>query len=1057
MKSKKNSEIEIPSQIMRIRNRAPKTIEELDAYLRFFYNVFLAKTPIEEGNSSPLDFVWDVFSTAMDYKNDNLYNFLGLATRGGMKCARKNTKVFSNSGCKNISELNNDIVSSYPKPSKASDLVHNGISDIYRLETHDGYYFEGTFNHRIAYFDNGIKYKILKDFTQDDYVLVGGNNLFNLSDDIDISAFSFEYFRKEHSKHYDSIKLPTKQDFDLGYLIGALVGDGCFTIKNSIDESTVVNRYAEIFKTKFNIDLKINQKDGFLKFSLVNRKIKEFFAFLGIDDNKSIDKTIPKIVWNGTKEFVTGFLSGLFDTDGSATFKNKKRRAINFTFANEQFTRDLQLLLLNFGIKCHLRSVKTNYKNSIAYHLKIEGVFAVKFANLIRSYSDKKSEKIRSIVLDQSDNVSGDYFPASIIRPLIDDIRLYYRKNFYRKNVSYVRNKIRSLDYKTITRRKIKNFLDVYSICKDCETYKTLESLINGNTFLDKVRKVEFLDVQDEVYDVSVPENENFFANGLLVHNSLSCAVIEMLLMQHDLYRDVFHMASITAQAYVTYDYFKGFHYLPVMKGVLLDDPTMRKSISHSGTKLIIGTATMDSVNSFHGTLVQDELDLTPALIFNESKGMLSAQRGKLPLNVCISSRKFGFGNVQKLLDESVKNIDFPFKVHKWGILEVTEKCLPSRHGEHGTTIFVNDDDLLAIEEDKFNSLPNSEKIKYAQKVGYENCIKCGIFSFCQGRLPNQEAENPFLQPIDIIKSQFKTEDVDFFKSQRLNRKPTTKGLIYYNWEETTHVKSYAQMYEIFIGEPHKDLIINPKTGLSNRSDITFEELVNVFIQHGGRFVIGVDFGFSIRAVAGLYFIDGSERIYFIDELSVTGQTDGELADEMKRRWQHIPIEMVYADPESPGGKKEIRMRTGWITSEKVDKNVKEGIATVRKKLRIPGTKDTMLFVSTKCVVFLYEVVNYRNKINPTTKEPLEEVHKDNDHSCDQLRYVIHTMFGNRADQFNFDQRVKVESSFDPRNALRAPKPTELGQMLGFSVSDNKPNPNDSITKNSNSFSWSFS
>lgn len=536
---------------------------------------------------------------------------------------------------------------------------------------------------------------------------------------------------------------------------------------------------------------------------------------------------------------------------------------------------------------------------------------------------------------------------------------------------------------------------------------------------------------------------------------SLSCAIIEMLLMQHDPYRDLFHMASIKAQAYVTYDYFKTLHYLPVMRGVLVGDPTMRESESHTGKKLTIGTATMDSVNSFHGSVIQDELDLTPSAIFKESKGMLSAQRGKLPLNICISSRKFGFGNVQKLLDDSVKNVDFPFKVHKWGILEVTEKCRSERHGDYGTEIYINDDDLIAVDKNKFNELTSTDKDRYHKKVGYQNCLKCGIFSFCQGRLTKQEDNNPYLQPIDIVRSQFKTEDLEFIKSQRLNRKPTTKGLIYYNWDETIHVKNYAQIYEIYMGRPHPDLVVNAKTGKSNRSDIAFSELIDVFIVNGGRFIIGVDFGFSIRAVAGLYFIDGSERIYFIDELSVTGFTDAEFAREIKNRWGHLPVEMVYADPESPGGKKEIRTQTGWPVSEKVDKNVKDGIATVRKKLRIPGTKETMLYVSTNCFVFLYEVVNYRHKINPTSQEPIEEVHKENDHSCDQLRYVIHTIFGNRADNFNFDQPVINNNLyFDSKNTNRAPKPEELGQMLGVTIQDNRPTGNES--KVSSTFNFSF-
>lgn len=546
---------------------------------------------------------------------------------------------------------------------------------------------------------------------------------------------------------------------------------------------------------------------------------------------------------------------------------------------------------------------------------------------------------------------------------------------------------------------------------------------------------------------------------------SLSCAVLEMLLMQHDPYRDFFHMASIKQQAYATYDYFKKFYFKELMKDVLQTEPTMRESVSYHGTKLSIGTATMDSVNSFHGSTIQDELELTPEKIFNESKGMLSAQRGKLPLNICISSRKFGFGNIQKLIDQAAKDPSFPYKIHKWGILEVTEKCHESRNGgEFGQKIWVNDDDLLAVSEDQYNILSQLEKTKYSEKKGYKNCLSCGIFSFCQGRLPTQKENNVYLQPIDTVVSQFKTEDSEFFKSQRLNRKPSTKGLIYYSWDESIHVRSYAQMYEIFMGEPHPDTIKDSETGVAKRLEISFEELTNLFIKQGGRFVIGVDFGFSILAVAGLYYIDGADRIYFLDEIARQGFTEVEFAGEMKRNWGHLPIEMVYADPENPSGGKQIRQTCGWAVSKEVDKSVKEGIGTVRNKMRIPGTKDTMFFVSYVCTVFINEVKIYRNKINPVTQEPIEEVHKENDHSCDQVRYVIHSIFGKAQANYNDLTLADDPQAFNPNNTLRAPNAVELGTTLGIDISDNRDKMNkpqeepkeEKISHGGAAFSWSW-
>ncbi len=552
---------------------------------------------------------------------------------------------------------------------------------------------------------------------------------------------------------------------------------------------------------------------------------------------------------------------------------------------------------------------------------------------------------------------------------------------------------------------------------------------------------------------------------------SLSCAVIELLLLTHDKFRDWFHMASIKEQSYVTYEYFRSILSRPIMKG-LTSDPTMRQTVSKHGRMLKIGTATMDSVNSFHGSLVQDEVDLTPKVIFSESKGMLSAQQGRMPLNISISSRKFAVGNIQNMIDKFKKDVEFPLKIHKWGILEITEKCLLSRHGTYGVPIYVNEEELIAIHPQELDSIPDTEKSKYNQVIGYENCLKCGIFSFCQGRLPNQDDNNPHLQPIDLTKSLFKTDNPDFFKSQRLNRKPSTFGLIYGTWDEDIHVKTYAQMWQIFHGTPHPDTIPDPTTGRPKRWDIDPKELIKAFIDAGCRCVIGVDFGFSIKAVCGLYFIDGSGRIYFVDELWYQGYSDREVACEMKKNWGHLPVDIVYADPESPGGKKEIRIATGWGTHEKVDKSVHEGIDTVRRFLRTPGTRDTMIYVSPSCAVFREEIPNYRNKIDQRTQEPLPEVHKRNDHSLDQFRYVIHTIFGGIRWDLNFKtQMISRLGEFNATTPTRAPVASELADYLGVKFVDNRADfkpgennelvpiedkSNDSETGGSSGFSWSF-
>ena len=534
---------------------------------------------------------------------------------------------------------------------------------------------------------------------------------------------------------------------------------------------------------------------------------------------------------------------------------------------------------------------------------------------------------------------------------------------------------------------------------------------------------------------------------------TLSASTLEALLIQHDS-RSLIHMAAIQAQANVGYDHFRRIISRKIMSGVVRD-PTMKetRSIKRDNT-LQICTATMESVNSKHGSLLQDELDLTPKKIFDESQGMLSAELGKMPLNVCISSRKFAIGNVQRIINLSKESPDL-WKIHKWGILEFTAKCLPERHGEFGEDIYVDDDNLIAISEKDYEKISDTspQKEKYNKNTGYKNCLSCGIFSFCKGRLPNQVANNPHLQPIEVTIQQFKKEDTLFFISQRLNRKPSRKGLIYPMFDEEIHVKSYGEMWEVFYGETHPDLKPD-ENGNKARWDITLDELADAFIKEGCRIALGVDFGFSVLAVAGLYFVDGSGRIYFVDEIAVEGLSDAELAAEIFNQWGKYPVEIVYADPESPGGKKEIRKKTNWLVTDKVDKSVTDGLGTMRRFLRVPGGKETKFYVAPNCVVFREEIQTYHYKIDPKTDEPTEIVQKVNDHSLDQTRYMVHSMFGKTENSVGFSgsKRTKL-----PKALLveRAPTGEELLGMMngGGAVSPVKVEVKDNI-QGTGSFYW---
>ena len=45
-------------------------------------------------------------------------------------------------------------------------------------------------------------------------------------------------------------------------------------------------------------------------------------------------------------------------------------------------------------------------------------------------------------------------------------------------------------------------------------------NLINGDVWIEKIKKIIKMSNSEPLYDISVPENHNYIANGFIVHNS---------------------------------------------------------------------------------------------------------------------------------------------------------------------------------------------------------------------------------------------------------------------------------------------------------------------------------------------------------------------------------------------------------------------------------------------------------------------------------------------------------------------------------------------------------
>lgn len=146
--------------------------------------------------------------------------------------------------------------------------------------------------------------------------------------------------------------------------------------------------------------------------------------------------------------------------------------------------------------------------------------------------------------------------------------------------------------------------------------------------------------------------------------------------------------------------------------------------------------------------------------------------------------------------------------------------------------------------------------------------------------------------------------------------------------------------------------------------------------------------------------IDATGTICVYDEYYSTEQ-DKTYADHAKEiiarePWPEDGFHLqTYADPASPGLTR-LFSQSGVICTP-AKNEVYEGIESVRVALKKRGDGDTGLLIDSRCGNMIRELSAYRwerarkSSTNPKNARPVPL--KKNDHTCDALRYLVHTHF----------------------------------------------------------------
>ena len=274
------------------------------------------------------------------------------------------------------------------------------------------------------------------------------------------------------------------------------------------------------------LDYEINRgnKGRFTKGSSISHektKIRMFLENHGLYGLGALKKFVPTDILKLNNECLSLFLNRLFSCDGSIykPIQNRRYWEISYSSSSEKLARQVQSLLLRFGILSKLRKKEIKYNDKIldSFELVLDGENVIRFIDKIGFFGDKQKKQV--IALKEMEEIKRNTHIDTIPQEIWGS---YKSKNWadIGKKLGYkVPKSLRSSISYSPSRQKLLQIAIA-------DNNERLRLLAKSDVFWDEIISIEKLEGNFTVYDITVPEAHNFIANNIIVHNSYTMGVI---------------------------------------------------------------------------------------------------------------------------------------------------------------------------------------------------------------------------------------------------------------------------------------------------------------------------------------------------------------------------------------------------------------------------------------------------------------------------------------------------------------------------------------------------
>jgi replicative DNA helicase len=226
-------------------------------------------------------------------------------------------------------------------------------------------------------------------------------------------------------------------------------------------------------------------------------------------------KTVPDAVFKLERSQLALFLNRLFSTDGWATVLATGQAQLGFTSVSEKLARQVQHLLLRFGVIAALkqRSIKYQDTRRTAWQLDITDAPSIKnfIADIGIFGKEDAIARVQTALTQRKYHVNRDLIPMEIWEEIATAKGQESWQSLAKRSGIVGHTNIH-VGKRAPTRERL------FTLATALENL-ALQKLATSDVYWDEIVSIEYVG-DKQVYDLTIPTTHNFIANDICVHNT---------------------------------------------------------------------------------------------------------------------------------------------------------------------------------------------------------------------------------------------------------------------------------------------------------------------------------------------------------------------------------------------------------------------------------------------------------------------------------------------------------------------------------------------------------